>query len=168
MSKSIKFKNNTYWDSDSISHKKRIVKNLLNNCINIEYGTSLNIPAGFDNRIDIPFYSLKTLSSNLTFSGTRVVVGKNVHTVKISYDMRVDWDASNDVVYYFMVTTSGGDQWGTHRAIYKTNSIQYGTTVSSFILDVAEGTEIALLTWNSSESSQSVNLWGNLYIKVLD
>lgn len=139
----------------------------------VRYQNSISIPSGgFDNRIRVPFNLIKKIPNNhskLSLSNSNVLIGKGVKTIKISYDARIDWDAQNDVVYHFMITTSGGDQWETHSTVYKTNSIQYHTGFCSFILDVAEGTAIALLMWSANtENTVNANFMINMCVEVID
>lgn len=148
MSKSVKFTNDNYLDSSSIKHKRRTLNDILNNYIEVRYDGSINTPLNFDNRIRVPFnVECNGSNNNLYLRNNCVVIGKNINKVKIDYNVRIDWDTPLSAVYNFMITTSGGDQWITHRTCYKDRYIQYGVCVTSFLLNVAEGTEIALLTW---------------------
>lgn len=171
MNKVIALKN-VYIDSSNISYNNKSLKDIIDELKKpkIAWCSEFNqvrYPGGLDNRNYYPISNINTLNANISVSDNKIKIGKGISKIKLSYNIRIDWDAPVGVVYYSMVTTTNGDIWSTHNAINKTNMIQYIMNFSDLIIDVKEGYEVAISVWNSGNSdiTHSENL--NLYIEVI-
>lgn len=140
-------------ESDNVKYKNEKLTSFLNNnncLIRVLYGGSLEEYAEYAGRRYVPFNNTSVTTNaqgRLTYSDNVVTIGKGINTVKISYDVRYDWDSPNNINYHAMVTTSSGDMWITHNSVYKDSNNAIHQGYGSFILNVQEGEQIGLLVW---------------------
>lgn len=66
-------------------------------------------------------------------------------TIKVSYTVRVDWDAPKDRCYYFSIGINSGIQWGSHSAVYKQYMNQCVVSVANLFYSVKKGDYIELI-----------------------
>lgn len=142
---------------------------ILNKYLECVFDSDLTFPASNDAHAKVPFdTSYGNDKNNLYLSDYCVTIGKNIKKIKIDYNVRMEWDAPTSVTYDFMITTSNRDLWATQRTISKTDSRQHGVCVSSVVLDVEEGTQVALLVWNSTSEQKTAKMNINMFVQVLE
>lgn len=111
MAKSIKLKNNKYWDSESVSHNRKNLKTILNN-LKLEFTGvyNLELVGGDTYQLELPentiFVEPLLYSDGSRYSGGQfLVLGGHIHILQIQIlilelllvVMKVDW-------YRFQVT----------------------------------------------------------------
>jgi len=157
MAQSIKLKNNNYLDSTSVVHNKEQLNNVLNNFLKVGKTMVGYISYGHTYTTDIlplPIYFNTGIPGSDTYisideNNHLVHIGKNVNYVKVTYNIRLDWDAPTDMTYYFALTHNGYIQWDSHSAIPKEHPSQYMISYSK-LLAVQENDYIQLCGYASA------------------
>ena len=147
-------------ESESVKYKNEKLTSFLNNnncLIRVLYGGTLAEYADYSGRRYVPFndvFQTENIKGRVILDNDVVTLGKGISTVKISYDIRYDYDAPSSVFYHAMVTTAkSGELWSTHNAVYKQYNIATHQGYGSFILNVQEGEQIGLLVWLTGVST---------------
>ena len=140
-------------ESDNVKYKNEKLTSFLNNnncLIRVLYGGSLEEYGEYSGRKYVPFadtFVTTNAQGRLTYSNNLVTIGKGIKTVKISYDIRYDWDTPTGINYHAMIADSSGDLWSTHNSVYKNDNNAIHQGYGSLILNVTEGQQIGLLVW---------------------
>lgn len=145
MAKSIKLKNNTYWDSSGIVHEKKILKNIINNLRNYIYcGISNEIVTRNNYDTVTNWKEYNNIGNAFSISNGQILIGNDVNKVKISVKIRA-YNTGNNLLYSFITKNSQGvsSTWVVD------NINGYKTVYNQSIVDVSAGDKL------------SVNLYGD-------
>ena len=99
---------------------------------------------------------------SITTEGIRI--GKGIHTVKVTYNIRLDWNAPTEKSYYFIINKNSDEYWDTHSCIRKTNQIQQVISLTKTI-NVVEN-DIISLVYSGDAGSTTIN--ASLTVEILD
>lgn len=106
----------------------------------------------------------KNAKEYLSITTDGIKIGKGVHTIKVTYNVRLDWNAPIDKSYYFIINKNTGEYWDSHSCIRKTNQIQQVISFTK-IINVSENDIISLVY---SGDAGSTEIKASLIVEILD
>lgn len=146
MAKSIKLKDNTFWDSSSISHNKKTLDNYLNKTI-LSTKLSSNFYSSNNTYVEINNWveDIK-VGDKLSISNGKIKIGARVSKIKISGQFGLYASASD--IYYFWTRKNGYDC-----GIWVVDTITAGYHVIPFnqTITVSEGDVISVAVYKSND-----------------
>ena len=160
MSKAIKYKNDYYLDSSSIIHNRQKLSDILNKYRN--FATQVHYVNNSNDMTIVNFNESYGNNNDIYLNNGRICTSESVHTIKISYRIRYDWDA--EIGIFSNMLTCGGDIWNTQDSINHDVSTQMISALPSFIIDVSNNKIIDLKMWCGDSETHYVN--ANVYVLV--
>lgn len=151
MAKSIKLKNNTYWDSSGIVHEKKTLKSIIDNLKNYIYcGISDEIVTRTNYDTVTNWREYNNIGNSFTISNGQILIGNDVNKIKISVKIRA-YNSRNEMLYSLITKNSNGvsDSWVVD------NINGYKTVYNQLILDVNSGDKISINLYGESINIQA-------------
>ena len=160
MAKAVKFKNDYYFDTTSMVHNRKSVKDILNRYRN--FGTAINTVGNSNNITVVSFDESYGNTNEIFLNNGRINISDSINTVKVSYRVRYDWDA--EIGTFCNMLVCGGDIWNTQDTINHNIAVQMISALPPFVIDVSTNKIIDLKMWNSDTGTHYAN--ANVYVLV--
>lgn len=143
MAKSIKMKNNVYWDSTAIMHNQKSLSDILGPHI-IECITQTTQSPTLRSYINFTNWVKNIQRGNLSVSNGLVKIGKGINLVKVTYTIGIY--SANNFLFYAYPTKNGTNQGGRW-FVQNHEAYQYSEMNFQAVLEVNENDLISFSTY---------------------
>lgn len=145
MAKSIKMKNNVYWDSTAIMHNQKSLSDILGPHV-IECRVDTSTAPAINGYRNFTGWVQNIKRGNLSVSGGQVKIGKGISLVKVTYCMGIS--CGSPFLYYSFPTKNGNsvsNHWCVHEA-----KVTYNIIYNQALIEVQENDLISFNTYGAS------------------
>ena len=131
--------------------------------------TSLKSTEEFEtnpNSLIAPIYQATTNTEQITVNNGIITVGEKIKAVKVSYNVRYDWNTPQGFIYYQLLNGNGGDLWVTQSA-HEARGHQAIPNFAGYVIDTSVYKTIHMKMY-ANQQTNNVVATAYIYIEVLE
>ena len=122
---------------------------------------------GNSNFQNVHFDKIDSNTDDITISNGLIHFAENIKKVKVSYNIRYDWDTPKDIGFYSALGWKNEVQWETQTSYENRYSTQSTIGYANRVFDVSNGETVSLVIW-STEDTNEVKMQCYIYVEVLE